>query len=81
MKILVVQNRMGIGDTIIFLPFIRAISKKFNTSINLLVRENSKAEQYLDETDYIDQIIILDRNNTSNDRHDGFLGAINLMKD
>jgi len=81
MKILVVQNRMGIGDTIIFLPFIRAISKKFNTSINLLVRENSKAEQYLDETDYIDQIIILERNNTSNDRHDGFLGAINLMKD
>ena len=29
MKILAVQNRMGIGDTIIFLPYIKALSKKF----------------------------------------------------
>ena len=27
MKILAVQNRMGIGDMIIFLPFIEAIAK------------------------------------------------------
>ena len=26
MKILAVQNRMGIGDTVIFLPFIKAVS-------------------------------------------------------
>ena len=31
MKILAVQNRMGIGDTVIFLPFIKAISKKYNS--------------------------------------------------
>ena len=31
MKILAVQNKMGIGDTVIFLPYIEAISKKFNT--------------------------------------------------
>jgi heptosyltransferase-2 len=30
MKILAVQNRMGIGDTSIFLPFIEAIYRKFN---------------------------------------------------
>ena len=30
MKILAVQNRMGIGDTVIFLPFIKALHKKFN---------------------------------------------------
>ena len=41
MKILAVQNRMGIGDTVIFLPFIEAISKKFKTPISLLVQENS----------------------------------------
>ena len=29
MKILAIQNKMGIGDTVIFLPFIKAISKKF----------------------------------------------------
>ena len=35
MKILAIQNRMGIGDTVIFLPFIKAISKKFG--VHLLV--------------------------------------------
>ena len=33
MKILAVQNRMGIGDMIIFLPFIEAISKKYKVPI------------------------------------------------
>ena len=35
MKILAVQNRMGIGDTVIFLPFIKALSKKFNSPISI----------------------------------------------
>ena len=43
MKILAVQNRMGIGDTVIFLPFIKALSKKFNSPISILVKESSKA--------------------------------------
>ena len=29
MKVLVVQNRMGIGDMVIFLPYVEAISKQF----------------------------------------------------
>ena len=37
MKILAVQNRKGIGDMVIFLPFIEAISKKFDTPISILV--------------------------------------------
>ena len=59
MKILAVQNRMGIGDTIIFLPFIKALSKKFNSPISILVKENSKANQFLHQTEYIDKILIL----------------------
>ena len=59
MKILAIQNRMGIGDTIIFLPFIKAISKKFNSPVSLLVKENSKADQFLNQTTYIDKIIHL----------------------
>ena len=47
MKILAVQSRMGIGDTVIFLPFIKALSEKFNSPISILVKENSKANQYL----------------------------------
>ena len=53
MKILAVQNRMGIGDTVIFLPYIKALSKKFNSRISLLVKESSKANQYLYQTNYI----------------------------
>ena len=58
MKILAIQNRMGIGDTIIFLPFIKALSKKFNTPISLLVKKSSKADQYLHQTDYVDKSFI-----------------------
>lgn len=80
MKILAVQNRKGVGDTVIFLPFIKAISEKYSTPIDILVRENSKADQFLTDTKYINNIHILDRNDLSNGKHDGFLGALNLIK-
>ena len=81
MKILAVQNRMGIGDTIIFLPYIKALSKKFNSRISLLVKESSKADQYLHQTDYIDKILLLERDKKTNDRHSGFFGSLNLIKE
>ncbi len=77
MKILAVQNRMGIGDMVIFLPFIEAISKKFNSPVSLLVKESSKADEYLQNTKYIDQIIPLLRNN-KNLEHDGITGFFKL---
>ena len=82
MRILAVQNRMGIGDMIIFLPFIEAISKKFHMPIDILVKENSKAIQFLKDNNNIRQIIILDRDNkTKNGRHDGIIGSLNLAVD
>ena len=82
MKILAVQNRMGIGDTVIFLPYIQAISKNFNVPVSLLVKESSKSDQFLDQTDYIDQIIILKRNKRFKSfRHNGIIGGINLAAD
>ena len=81
MKILAIQNRMGIGDTVIFLPFIKALYKKFNSPISLLVKESSKADQYLFETNYIDKIFILERDSNNNNRHSGILGSFNLIKD
>ena len=81
MKILVIQNRMGIGDTVIFLPYIKALSKKFNSPISLLVKESSKADQYLHQTDYIDKILLLERDKKTNDRHSGFFGSLNLIKE
>ncbi|MDA9663780.1 glycosyltransferase family 9 protein [Candidatus Pelagibacter sp.] len=82
MKILVVQNKMGIGDMVIYLPFIKAISKKFNTTVSILVKESSKAEQFLKNNNYIDKIIILERDNKlKNGRHEGLIGSYNLVKD
>ena len=82
MRILTVQNRMGIGDMVIFLPFIQAISKKFGTPVSILVKENSKAIQFLQNNPAIDKIIILDRGNKiKNGHHDGVIGAYNLAKD
>ena len=82
MKILVIQNKMGIGDMVIYLPFIKAISKKFNTSVSILVKESSKAEQFLKDTNIINKIIILDRNNKlKNGRHEGLTGSYNLARE
>ena len=82
MKILAIQNRMGIGDMVIFLPFIEAIAKKYNEPVSILVKENSKAAEILHENKYIKEIINLNRDNKNkNDKHDGLLGFVNLIKD
>ena len=82
MRILAVQNRMGIGDLVIFLPFIEAISKKFEVPISVLVKESSKATQFLGGNNYIDKIITLDRNNKiRSGRHTGIIGSLKLAKD
>ena len=82
MKILVIQNKMGIGDMVIYLPFIEAISKKFNTPVSILVKESSKAKQFLKDSDNIDKIITLDRDNKLKvGRHEKFFGFFNLVND
>ena len=70
MKILAIQNRMGIGDMVIFLPFIEAIAKKFNTPVSILVKESSKVSHFIKKNNFIDNIIYLERDNKSG-RHDG----------
>ena len=81
MKILAIQNRMGIGDTVIFLPYIKALFKKFNSPISLLVKESSKADQYLYETDYVDKIILLDGPNNTKNKNNGIIESFFLIKD
>ena len=77
MKILAIQNKMGIGDTVIYLPFIKTISKKFKCPVSLLVKETSKADQFLHQTAYIDQIINLNKSG----RNDGIFGSLLLAKE
>jgi len=79
MRILIIQSRMGIGDMVIFLPFIEAISKKFGTSVSCLVKASSKSNEILKDNKHIKELIILDREN-GNGKHDGLLGTFNLVK-
>ena len=78
MKILIVQNRMGIGDMVIFLPFIEAISKKFNTKVVCLVKKSSKAKEIFADNSHIKEFIILERDKGSGE-HDGISGTFNLI--
>ena len=81
MKILIVQNKKGIGDLIIFLPFIEALAKKFETQVYLLVKENSKALDIVEDNKYIKEIILLDRDNQGNyGIHEGVIGTFRLIK-
>ena len=81
MKILVIQNRMGIGDAVIFLPYIKIISEKFNTPVDLLIKKSSKADQFLNHTNYINKIILLERDINKTGRHDGVIGSFRLAQD
>jgi len=75
MKILIIQQRYGIGDLIIFLPYIHAISKKFKTKVSLLVKGSSKASDLLSNDKNIDEIIILDKDK------DGIKGFFKLSNE
>ena len=39
MKVLVIQQRYGIGDMVIFLPYLKAIAEKNNVKISLLAKK------------------------------------------
>ena len=58
MRILAIQNRMGVGDMVIFLPFIEAISKKFDTPVSILVEESSKGIRFLKDKETIEKIVV-----------------------
>jgi len=81
MKVLVTQNRRGIGDLIIFLPYIFYISKKLSVPVSLLVQKNCRAEELIAQDPRIDEIILLDRDDEAKSGiHYGFGGSINLIK-
>ena len=78
MKILIIQNRIGIGDMIIFLPFVEAISKKFGVPVSCLLKKNTKADQILKNNKFIKEIIFLERDKQKG-KDDGFKGSIDLI--
>ena len=80
MKVLVIQPKIGMGDMVIYLPYIHAISKKNSTAVSLLVKKNSRADELLSDDKKINEIILLDRTKNVSGTHDGVAGFFNLIK-
>ena len=80
MKVLVIQPKIGMGDMVIYLPYIHAISKKYNAPVSLLAKDNSRARDLLIDDDQINEIIILERTKTNTGAHDGISGFFNLVR-
>ena len=79
MKVLVIQPKVGMGDMVIYLPYIHAISKKYQSRVSLLVKENSRASELLLDDSHIDEIINLDRNKDNSGHHNGISGFFRLV--
>ena len=75
MKVLIIQAKMGIGDMVIYLPYIHAISKKYKRSVSVLVKDSSRAKELLAEDNHINEIINLEKN------MDGMKGIFKLSKE
>ncbi len=75
MQILIIQPKIGMGDMIIYLPYIHAISKKYKTTVSLLVKENSRANELLDGDEHINEIITLKK------QMDGIKGILKLSNE
>ncbi len=81
MKVLVIQPKIGMGDMVIYLPYIHAISKKYRTPVSILVKENTRADQLLAEDKHIEEIILLNRTKNNSGIHDGLSGFFKLCKE
>ena len=81
MKVLVIQPKIGMGDMIIYLPYIHAISKNYKNSISILVKNNSRAKELLADDEHIKQILLLDRTKDKLGSHDGIKGFFQLAKE
>ena len=75
MKVLVIQQRYGIGDMLIFLPYLKAISEKNNVKISLLAKKTSRSSELFKDEKFLDEIINLDSSN------DGVSGFFKLSKE
>ena len=77
MKVLVVQQRYGIGDMVIFSPYIQAISNNLKTSVTLLAKKSSKARDLFAYDKAVNEIIDLEK---SLDKVSGFLKLSNVIR-
>ena len=78
MKVLVIQQRYGIGDMVIFSPYIQAISKKCGVPVSILAKKSSKASEIFSEDNSVNEIIDLEK---SLDTIKGFFKLSKILKE
>ena len=57
MKICIFYTSPKLGDLILQLPFIKAISKKYQTKVSICINAHINIRNILEEQDYIDEVI------------------------
>ena len=81
MKVLILINKVGLGDCIIHVNYIHEISKKYGKPVTILAKTNTKAKDLFEDDPYIDEVITLDRLTDSSGSHDGLSGFFKLARD
>ena len=60
-KALVIIKSMGIGDLVILIGNIHAISKKINKPVTVLAQKNTHANAILKNDPHVEEVIVLDK--------------------
>jgi len=60
MQIGIIQNRPGIGDMCLFLPFIQLIAKKYKKKVIVFTKKRSKAKEVLKYDPHISKVLYID---------------------
>ncbi len=81
MKVLILINKVGLGDCIIHINYIHEISKKYGKPVSILAKENTRAKDLFLDDPHIDEVVTLDRSTDSSGSHDGLSGFFRLVKD
>ena len=81
MKVLILINKVGLGDCIIHLNYIHEISKKYEKPVSILAKENTRAKDLFQDDPHIKEVITLDRLEDNTGSHDGLNGFIKLIGD
>ena len=81
MKVLILINKVGLGDCIIHINYVHEISKKYGKPVSILAKENTRAKDLFLDDPHISEVITLDRLNDNTGCHDGLNGFFKLVKD
>ena len=80
MKVLILINKVGLGDCIIHINYIHEISKKYEKPVSILAKENTRAKDLFLDDPHIDEVITLDRLNDNSGELCSLLAQLCLLE-